>query len=99
MTKKLIIIDDSATQLNFLKTFFANNGWEVCGVQSAKIGYEMIFDYAPDLIITDAVMPLMGGFQLLKLIRENEKISKIPIIVYSILAEENAKFYINEQYS
>ena len=99
MTKKLIIIDDSATQLNFLKTFFANNGWEVCGVQSAKIGYEMIFDYAPDLIITDAVMPLMGGFQLLKLIRENEKISKIPIIVYSILAEANAKFYINEQYS
>ncbi len=99
MAKKLIIIDDSATQLNVLKTLFANEGWEVCGVQSAKIGHEMIFDFAPDLIISDAIMPLMGGFQLLKLIRENEKISKIPIIIYSVLNESNAKFYIHEEYS
>lgn len=99
MAKKLIIIDDSATQLNILKALFANEGWEVCGVQNAKIGYEMIFDYAPDLIISDAIMPIMGGFQLLKLIRKNEKISKIPIIVYSVLNESNAKFYINEEYS
>ena len=99
MAKKLIIIDDSATQLNILKALFTNEGWEVCGVQNAKIGYEMIFDYAPDLIISDAIMPMMGGFQLLKLIRKNEKISKIPIIVYSVLNESNAKFYINEEYS
>ena len=99
MTKKLVIIDDSSTQLNILKTFFSNNGWEVCGVQNAKIGYELIFDFAPDLIITDAIMPLMGGFQLIKMIRENELISKIPVIVYSILNENNAKFYINEELS
>lgn len=99
MTKKLVIIDDSSTQLNILKTLFTNNGWEVCGVQSAKIGYEIIFDFAPDLIITDAIMPLMGGFQLIKLIRQNELISKIPVIVYSILNETNAKFYIKEELS
>ncbi len=99
MTKKLVIIDDSSTQLNILKTLFSNNGWEVCGVQSAKIGYELIFDFAPDLIITDAIMPLMGGFQLVKMIRENELISKIPVIVYSVLNENNAKFYINEELS
>lgn len=99
MTKKLIIIDDSATQLNILKTTFANENWEVCGVQNAKIGYEMIFDFAPDLVITDALMPQMGGFQLVKLIRENEKISKIPVIVYSVLSESNAKFYLKEELS
>lgn len=99
MTKKLIIIDDSATQLNILKTTFANDNWEVCGVQNAKIGYEMIFDFAPDLVVTDALMPQMGGFQFVKLIRENEKISKIPIIVYSILSESNAKFYLKEELS
>lgn len=99
MTKKLVIIDDSSTQLNIIKTIFTNNGWDVCGVQSAKIGYEIIFDFAPDLIITDAIMPLMGGFQLIKMIRENEKISKIPVIVYSVLNENNAKFYIKEELS
>lgn len=99
MTKKLVIIDDSSTQLNILKNFFTNNGWEVCAVQSAKIGYEVIFDFAPDLIITDAIMPLMGGFQLVRQIRENQFISKIPVIVYSVLDEANAKFYIKEELS
>ena len=96
MVKKLIIIDDNSTQLNILKTLFTNQSWDVCGVQNAKIGYEMIFDFAPDLIITDAIMPLMGGFQLIKMIRENEKISKIPVIIYSVLNEVNAKFYVKE---
>ncbi|MBR5305155.1 MAG: response regulator [Candidatus Gastranaerophilales bacterium] len=99
MAKKLVIIDDSSTQLNILKTLFTNCGWEVCGVQNAKIGYEIIFDFAPDLIITDAIMPLMGGFQLVKQIRENPIISRIPVIVYSVLDESNAKFYINEELS
>lgn len=99
MTKKVIIIDDSATQLNILKSTFANDNWDVCGVQNAKIGYEMIFDFAPDLVVTDALMPQMGGFQFVKLIRENEKISKIPVIVYSVLSESNAKFYLREELS
>ena len=99
MVKKLIIIDDNSTQLNILKTLSTNQSWDVCGVQNAKIGYEMIFDFAPDLIITDAIMPVMGGFQLIKLIRQNETISKIPVIVYSVLNEVNAKFYIKEEYS
>ena len=52
MTKKVIIIDDSTTQLNLLKTIMTKNDWEVYSAKSAKIGYEMIFDIAPDLVIT-----------------------------------------------
>ncbi len=98
MAKKLIIIDDSSTSLNFLKTLFAKNSWEVYGVNSASEAMDLIYDVAPDLIITDAIMPHVGGFQFLKNVRSNEKISKIPIIIYSVLPEENAKFYIREQF-
>jgi len=41
-------------------------------------------------------MPVMGGFQLIKLIRNDKKLFKIPTIVYSILDDKNAKFYIKE---
>ena len=97
--KKVIIIDDSATSLNLLKVNFTKNNWEAYGAQNAKVAYEMIYDIAPDLIVTDAIMPLIGGFQLIKAIREDEKISKIPVIVYSVLNEKNAKFYIKEELS
>ena len=99
MTKKLLIIDDSSTQLGILQSLFKSEKWEVHCVQSAKIGLEMIYDFAPDLIITDALMPQLGGFQLIKLIREDSTISKIPVIVYSVLGETNAKFYMKEEYN
>ena len=96
MMKKVIIIDDSITQLNLIKTAFAQEGWEAYGAQNAKDGWEMIYDAAPDLIITDAIMPKIGGFQLVKAIREEELISKIPVIIYSVLSENNAKFYLGK---
>ena len=96
MTKKVIIIDDSTTQLNLLKTILTKNDWEVYSAKSAKIGYEMIFDIAPDLVITDAIMPLVGGFQLVKSIKENPLISKIPVIIYSILDVKHARYYLQD---
>ncbi len=96
MIKKVIIIDDSSTQLNLLKTILAKNNWEVYSAQNARIGYEMIFDIAPDLIITDAIMPLIGGFKLVKSIKENPTISKIPVIIYSILDVKHARYYLQD---
>ncbi len=96
MAKKVIIIDDSVTQLNIAKSAFALKNWEVYGAQNAKDAWEMIFDLAPDIIITDAIMPKVGGFRLVKAIRENEIISKIPVIIHSILPKSHAKFYIGQ---
>lgn len=96
MTKKVIIIDDSTTQLNLIKTILTKNDWEVYSAKSAKIGYEMIFDIAPDLVITDAIMPVVGGFQLVKSIKENQTISKIPVIIYSILDAKHARYYLQD---
>jgi len=97
MTKKVIIIDDSIISLNIAKTAFTNDGWEVYGVQYANDALKILYDVAPDLIVTDAIMPVMGGFQLLKLLRSEPKTSKIPVIVYSILDEKNSKFYIKKE--
>ncbi len=97
MTKKVIIIDDSVTSLNILKTAFAKAGWEVWGIQESIGAIELIYDIAPDIIIADAIMPKMGGFSLLREIRKNDDLSLIPVIIYSVLDKKNAKFYIKEQ--
>lgn len=97
MLKKVIIIDDSITQLNLLKSAFGSNGWEVYGALNVKDGWEMITDIAPDLVVTDAIMPKIGGFQLIKTLREEKASCVIPVIIYSVLSENNAKFYINKK--
>ena len=96
--EKLIIIDDSSAQLSLLKNFFEKNSFEVYCAKNAKMGYDMIFDVAPDLIITDALMPLIGGFKLVKMIRENKLMSKIPVILYSVISKQRAKLYLDENF-
>ncbi len=97
MTKKVIIIDDNLVSLNIIKTAFAADNWETYGTQHANKGLEMVYDVAPDIIVTDAIMPVMGGFQLLKVLRNDKTTKKIPVIVYSVLDENNSKFYIKEE--
>ena len=69
-TKKVIIIDDSLVSLNLIKTAFADSDWEVYGTRHAQNALKMLYDIAPDIIITDALMPVMGGFQFLKELRK-----------------------------
>jgi len=94
MTKKVIIIDDSSLQLHLLKIVFSDKQWDVHCATDAQSAWEMIFDIAPDLIITDAIMPSIGGFQFIQNISNNSKISKIPVIIYSVISENAAKFFI-----
>lgn len=96
MTKKVVIIDDSSLQLNVLKLKFSKDFWQVHIVKNSKEAYSTIYEIAPDLIITDAIMPHVSGFGLLKTIRNDEKISKIPTIIYSILPENNVRLYLQK---
>ena len=97
MLKKVVIIDDNQTQLKILKTHFINNEWEVFGAKNIIDAMELICKNAPDLIITDAIMPRLGGFELLKQLRKDELLVKIPAVVYSVLTQSLARLYIKEE--
>ncbi len=93
MFKKVVIIDDNQTQLKILSSYFENNSWEVFDATNVKDALNIICFNSPDVIITDAIMPKEGGFQLLTYLREDKALNKIPVIVYSILTSTIAKLY------
>lgn len=97
MTKKVIIIDDNLTTLKVLQTAFKKLGWMSYGAKNAKNAFDLIYETAPDIIITDAIMPVIGGFKFVRMLREDNIISKIPTIIYSTIEERNAKFYIKKE--
>lgn len=97
MTKKVLIIDDNLTTLKILQTAFTKQGWMSYGAKSALEALNLIYDTAPDIVITDAIMPIIGGFKFVRMLREDEVISKIPTIIYSTIEEKIAKFYIKKE--
>ena len=80
---KILIAEDDADVRSILRSTFEMNGCEVIEARDGQEGAEMAAIHTPDLIISDALMPKMDGFQFLRGIKQNETLQSIPFIFYS----------------
>ncbi len=83
--KKILIAEDEEVLLNVLKDRFEADGWQVT---TAKDGVEAIVAIGKsqfDLILLDILMPKKDGFEVLKEVKSNPELKRVPIIVLSNL--------------
>jgi len=93
---KILLIDDSLTQLEMLKMQFVKAGFEVETAKNGGEGYQKVFETAPDLVLSDIVMPNLNGYQLCRLLKNNPVTTKIPVILLTILDKKIDKFWGNK---
>ena len=82
MGKHIIIVDDEQDVVETLKIRLESNGYEV----SSTMGSSSINDIRtnrPDLILLDIMMPGMDGFAVMRELKRDSELSKIPVIVLS----------------
>ncbi len=79
--QKVLIVDDSKTELMFLTDLLQRNGMAVKTAQSADDAFKRLAEEKPDLILMDVVMPGQNGFQLTRAISRTPDYSAIPIIM------------------
>jgi two-component system cell cycle response regulator len=96
MPHKILLIDDSITQLEMLKLHFLETGYEVVTAKDGVEGYRMVFECAPDLILSDIIMPNLNGYQLCRLLKNNPLTQQIPIILLTVLDKKIDKFWGNK---
>ena len=96
MAKKVLIIDDSVTQLTSLKIFCKREGWEVETAKNGVEGYVKVYQNTPDVIISDVLMPHLGGFQLCRLLKSNKETHDIPFIMLTVLDKNLDKFWASQ---
>ncbi len=80
---RILIVEDNADDRRLLKYNLVYHGNEVIEACDGQEGLEKAKAHKPDLIISDALMPRMDGFQFLRAVRQDESIKKIPFIFYS----------------
>lgn len=96
MPHKILLIDDSITQLEMLKLQFTKAGFEVIMAKDGGEGYRLVFETAPDLILSDIVMPNLNGYQLCRLLKNNVATKEIPVILLTVLDKKLDKFWGNK---
>ena len=78
---KVLIVDDSKTELMFLTELLQKNGYAVSSAENADEAFKRLTEDRPDLILMDVVMPGQNGFQLTRAINRTPEYSDIPIIM------------------
>jgi len=92
MTKKplLMIIDDLKSNRLIIKKVLQNN-YNFIEAANGIEAINLLKYYTPDIIIIDAIMPKMDGFEAIKNIRSNKKYKRTPILMITSLSNQKMK--------
>jgi len=79
--KSILIVEDSATDRQFLSELLSKNGFKVATAQNAEEALAKAKELRPDLVLMDVVMPGQNGFQATRTLSKDEATKQIPIII------------------
>ncbi len=86
----ILLIEDNLDIVTYLLSCFEDN-YQVSVAYNGENGVQMALEHIPDLIVSDVMMPGMDGFQVCKLLKENERTSHIPIILLTARVDTASK--------
>ncbi|WP_395649206.1 response regulator [Planktothrix agardhii] len=87
---QILLVDDNPDLCNYIQRLLSQK-YQIKSVNSGLAALESIREQKPDLVITDVIMPELNGLELLQILRHDPDTQRIPIILLSARAEENAR--------
>src|SRR4030043_1526773 len=86
MTKKILIIEDDEENLKLFSTILRHNGHVTLEAKNGMDGIRLAMVENPNLILVDIHIPVMNGFEVLKIIKSEPSTKHIPLIAISAYA-------------
>ena len=84
---KLLIIEDN-TDIRFYMKIIFSNLYQVFLAENGQEGVEVARRELPNLILTDVMMPVMDGFECLRVLKEDFRTCHIPVIILTALTSD-----------
>ncbi len=88
----VLVIDDNADVLQLFQRYVTGTRYRLVGTQDVQRGLEMAAESPPQIIVIDIMMPDRDGWALLGQLREHPNTAGIPIIVCTILPQEDLAY-------
>lgn len=88
MSHRILLVDDEADILEFVKYNLTREGYEVFTAQDGAEALRIAAEVRPHLILLDRLMPVVDGAQTCRAIRENPELRDTMVVFLSALGEE-----------
>jgi CheY-like chemotaxis protein len=85
--KYILVVDDLADNLFLLKTILEAEGYTVDVAADGFTALEKVAQVPPELMLLDVMMPDMTGYEVLRRIRQNDRLAAIPIVLITAYDE------------
>jgi DNA-binding response OmpR family regulator len=89
--KKILVVDDEQDVVDVLRLVLGKSGYEVLTATSGMDGLARAQSALPSLILLDIMMHQMDGWEVLKLLKLDERTSAIPVVILSARVEPKDK--------
>ncbi len=89
--KKILIIDDTELMVKYITDILEEADYEVVHAHNGTEGLQKVREEKPDLVLLDVVMPGMNGFEVCKILRDDESNNLMPIIMLTAQDNEDDK--------
>ena len=91
--QKILIVDDSKTELYHLTDVLGKRGYSVRTAENGEEAMRKLGEDKPDLILMDVVMPGQNGFQLTRSITRDPRFADVPVIMCTSKNQETDKVW------
>ena len=81
MPKTLLLVEDSFTIQKLIESTFTSAGYQVAIANNAREGLAKLSTVTPDIVLADASMPEIDGFQLCQTIRSTQGLERLPVLL------------------
>ena len=87
----ILVVDDNEANVELLEAYLSAYGYDVIIAMNGESGLEKTYAHMPDLLLLDIMMPGMNGYEVCKVLKEDEKTRFIPIVMITALTEMDDK--------
>lgn len=90
-TKKILLVEDDVALSAVYKSRLQLEGFDTREVSNGELALTAAKEYKPDLILLDAMMPKISGFDVLDILRNTPETTQIRIIMLTALSQPKDK--------
>lgn len=89
--KKILLVEDDVALSGVYKSRLEMEGFDVRTVDNGEVALSSAIEFKPDLVLLDAMMPKISGFDVLDILRNTPETANIRIVMLTALSQPKDK--------
>ena len=78
--KTILVVDDLQSELDLMANYLSQAGYSIITATNGKEAIAKVGEQKPDAIVTDWMMPQMGGLDICRKLKKNPETAEIPVV-------------------